>query len=403
MKTKRTDVVVSAVVALSLMANAVMAEPADSCTPQKKAKGPMKVFILAGQSNMEGPADIRTIGYIGDDPATAPMYKEMVGADGKPVVCDHAWLSYLTGSKVTNIEVTGKMTAGYGTLKGSPQLGSCIGPEFTFGIYMSKAVKEPFLIIKTAWGGKSLHTDFRPPSAGPFVFPGPGKNAKAENTGVYYRYMIEHVKSVLKDIKRVCPEYEGQGYEIAGFVWLQGWNDLVAHDVYPKNDYSKYSEWLADFIRDVRKDLNTPNMPFVIGVIGVEGDIKNISPRYVGSHTTFRAAMAAPAAMPEFKGRVVAVHTAPFWDEKLSAIGKKLGLLKGQSNLLDKQVKEGKLTKEEAKKQLKEFEDTLVTAEERALLKRGSSNAGFHYLGCAKTFALMGKSFAEALTGMEKK
>ena len=24
------------------------------------------------------------------------------------------------------------------------------------------------LIIKTAWGGKSLHTDFRPPSAGPY-------------------------------------------------------------------------------------------------------------------------------------------------------------------------------------------------------------------------------------------
>ena len=27
------------------------------------------------------------------------------------------------------------------------------------------------------------------------------------------------------------------------------------------------------------------------------------------------------------------------------------------------------------------------------------SNAGYHYLGCAKTFALMGKAFAEALLG----
>ena len=113
--------------------------------------------------------------------------------------------------------------------------------------------------------------------------------------------------------------------------------------------------------------------------------------------------MAAPAAMPEFKGRVVAVQTAPFWDEKLGAIVDKLESLKGQRNLVNKQVTEGKLTREEADKQLKECEDKLVTAEERALLKRGASNAGYHYLGCAKTFALMGKSFAEALTGMEKK
>ena len=33
---------------------------------------PLKVFILAGQSNMEGPANVSTFDYIGDDPATAP-------------------------------------------------------------------------------------------------------------------------------------------------------------------------------------------------------------------------------------------------------------------------------------------------------------------------------------------
>ena len=34
--------------------------------------------------------------------------------------------------------------------------------------YMDKALDEPVLIIKTAWGGKSLAVDFRPPSAGPY-------------------------------------------------------------------------------------------------------------------------------------------------------------------------------------------------------------------------------------------
>ena len=37
----------------------------------------------------------------------------------------------------------------------------------------------------------------------------------------------------------------------------------------------------------------------------------------------FRQAMAAPAAMPEFKGNVVAVQTAPFWSDELGAIADK--------------------------------------------------------------------------------
>ena len=32
-------------------------------------KKPLKVFILAGQSNMEGHAKVETLDYIGDDPA----------------------------------------------------------------------------------------------------------------------------------------------------------------------------------------------------------------------------------------------------------------------------------------------------------------------------------------------
>jgi alpha-galactosidase len=49
---------------------------------------PLKVFILAGQSNMEGPANIGTFDYIGDDPATAPLLEMMRGADGEPTVSE---------------------------------------------------------------------------------------------------------------------------------------------------------------------------------------------------------------------------------------------------------------------------------------------------------------------------
>ena len=53
------------------------------CSSAMAAGKPLKVFILAGQSNMEGHAHIRTFDYIGDDPATAPMLQEMRGPDAR--------------------------------------------------------------------------------------------------------------------------------------------------------------------------------------------------------------------------------------------------------------------------------------------------------------------------------
>ena len=57
----------------------------------------------------------------------------------------------------------GKLTVGYGAGGREPK----IGPELSFGITMQQHVGEPILLIKTSWGGKSLNTDFRSPSAGP--------------------------------------------------------------------------------------------------------------------------------------------------------------------------------------------------------------------------------------------
>ncbi|MHC4734313.1 MAG: hypothetical protein ACYTDW_07605 [Planctomycetota bacterium] len=77
------------------------------------------------------------------------------------------WISYYQSheSGDPSGEGFGQLTAGYGGRKNPTKPGDNIGPEFTFGIYMQKALKEPILIIKTAWGGKSLYMDFRPPSA----------------------------------------------------------------------------------------------------------------------------------------------------------------------------------------------------------------------------------------------
>ncbi len=377
---------------------------------------PLKVFILAGQSNMQGHAKVETFDYIGDDPTTAPMLQEMRGADGKPRVLDNVWISSIgcLGDAYSDLtEKTGKLTAGFGAPENK------IGPEFTFGIYMDKLLGEPILLLKTAWGGRSLHTDFRPPSAGPYVPTAeeakrwaekPERKTKTEAaTGVFYREMVAHVKKVLADPKRVCPAYDPkQGYEIAGFVWLQGFNDLVSSDTYPPKpgekvrDYSKYGVWLADLIRDVRKDLAAPSMPFVIGVLGVDGLNAN-------DHTkAFRKAMAAPAALPEFKGNVIAIETAPFWSEELAAIDKKREKVSQMRHKLDSKNKnhanaDGKMTPEEKRAFVKKYEAEIIPPAEAAAWKRGASNGGYHYLGCAKTFALMGKAFAEALSNASKR
>ena len=387
---------------------------------------PLKVFILAGQSNMEGPAHISTFDYIGDDPATAPMLKMMKGRDGKPAVSEGAWISYLTGAEEKNFVLSGKLTAGYGSMWGQEPTkpGDKIGPEFTFGLTMDAALEEPVLIIKAAWGGKSLHTDFRPPAAGPYQmssfqlenYPkqeGHGipkdleqwKIEKAKATGHYYRLMMELVKKVLADPKQVYPDYDpADGYELAGFSWLQGFNDMVDSHVYPGHNqpdrFNLYTELLVHFIRDVRKDLAAPKLPFVIGVMGV-GGLKDQSAEMLA----FRRAMAAPADMPEFKGNVAAVQTAPFWSEELGAIDEKRAKVGQMRWFLDSKHKDhpnadGHMTDEQKNEYLKKFEADLIRPAEVALWKRGASNAGYHYLGCAKTFALMGKAFAEATLRM---
>ena len=370
---------------------------------------PVKVFIMAGQSNMEGHARIGTFDYIGDDPATAPLLKKMRNADGTPKVCDHVWISY--GDR------SGKLTAGFGASTNE------IGPEFTFGLTMDEKLDQPIVIIKTAWGGKSLHTDFRPPSAGPYelndyqkkFYYGPPAHGRPANmdewlaekkkaTGVYYRLMLEQTQKVLKDIKSVYPDYkEGQGVELAGFIWMQGWNDMCDNQTYPPTDksnpYDKYSEWLADFIRDVRKDLSAPKMPCVIGVMGVGGLSDKPSP--------FREAMAAPASLPEFKGNVIAIQTAPFWDAKLAQIESKRAQIRQMQWMIGAKDRngpnaDGKMTPEEQQAYMKEYSARMITPADDALWKRGASNAGFHYLGCAKTFAQAGQAFADAVLPLQK-
>ena len=375
---------------------------------------PLRVFILAGQSNMQGHAQVRTFAHIGMDPATKSLLAEMQNADGSPRILDRVWISSIG---CADSEQTGKLTTGFGASQNGPK----IGPEYTFGITMDRLVDGPILLIKTSWGGKSLNTDFRPPSAGPYVFNETqlatfrkqGKDfaaIKAEKemaTGVNYRLMIEHVKSVLADIKRVVPTYDAsKGFELAGFVWFQGWNDMVDSGTYPNRDmpggYDAYSDAMAHFIRDVRKDLNKPKLPFVIGVLGVGGPTSEYGPdqqRYKATHDNFRAAMAAPSKLPEFKGNVTAILAEKYWDLELTAAKAKENELKQKAKKL---ATDNNMKPAEEKALQEKMRAEGLTERERMVIETGISNLEFHYLGSAKILGGIGKGLAEAIAELNR-
>src|SRR5690349_20711566 len=186
---------------------------------------PVKVFILAGQSNMEGKAKVALLEYQAEQPASRDLFRHL-RKDGKWVERDDVWIKFL--------DRKGKLTVGYG----SPR---CIGPELEFGTVVGDHYAEQVLLIKTAWGGRSLFRDFRSPSAGlpPAVvldkMLADQKKRKADATlddvkkqfGATYREMLKEVKDTLGNLKTHFPDYAGQGYELAGFIWFQGWNDMI--------------------------------------------------------------------------------------------------------------------------------------------------------------------------------
>ena len=192
---------------------------------------------------------------------------------------------------------------------------------------------------------------------------------------------------------------------------MKGFNDMVGG--YPRvdpskgkksiNDYSEYSRLLACLIRDVRKDLSAPKLPFVVGVLGVGGE--KVSENAVA----FRDAMAAPAKMDEFKGNVANVFTEEYWPTELDdVLAKEMNVKKqftDKQNEIKKRQKEGENVRQDQANLNKEIRATIektLTEDELFLLDKGKSNQGFHYYGSAKFFGQIGKAFAETLVDLKK-
>lgn len=304
---------------------------------------PVRVFILAGQSNMEGKGGIDPLlNYQIQALETRDIFAHL-HRNGKYIERDDVWIDYL-GRR-------GNLTVGYG----SP---GKIGPELEFGNTVGDYFNEQVLLIKTAWGGKSIGRDFRPPSSGlpsqekinEFVrdlarrdynnrlkqewnqlkkkSPSASKKeaeAKLLKTiheiveeksvqlreeviqshGHYYRLMMNEIHSCLSNLTTRFPGYRGQGYKISGFVWFQGWNDMY------NGFQDEYAQNMKNFIGDIRKDLGLPGLPFVIGIMGQNG-----LQEATGNMAIVKAAQASMNEIEEFRGNVRAIPTDVYWDKK---------------------------------------------------------------------------------------
>jgi hypothetical protein len=251
---------------------------------------PVQVFILAGQSNMEGQAVVDldgknyndgkgTLKTLMNDATKAPLLRHLKNDKGEWTVRNDVWVRYQREKQPL---LAGPLSIGFSIYGGKHHF----GPELQFGHVVGDHVRGQVLLIKTAWGGKSLYKDFRPPSSGGEV-------------GPYYKKMLAEVRLGLDNLKTDFPAYRGQGYEFAGFVWYQGWNDGVD----PKNAVPQYEENLVNLIKDVRKALNAPKLPVVIGELtGPWVDAP-------GAWAALRKAQANAANRPEFKGNVIFVET----------------------------------------------------------------------------------------------
>jgi alpha-galactosidase len=105
------------------------------------------------------------------------------------------------------------------------------------------------------------------------------------------------------------PQYADHQLELVGFGWHQGWNDRVNQAF---ND--EYEQNLANFIRDMRKALEAPELPFVIAETGMSGH-EETHPRAL----SLMRAQAAVAEYDEFRGNVAFVGTKDFYRPKESS------------------------------------------------------------------------------------
>ncbi len=306
----------------TIPANAAPDAPTRKKSWDNDPKG-IKVFILAGQSNMVGYGKVEEGGNPAWEKGSKDIPKEIKGgirclremAVNNANYPEYDYASLLvdprkpeTSAWRTRPDV--KLwwrNGGSGNLGGEIRKGDLVpltstgkwfGPEFGFGQVVGDYYKnDDVLLIKTAWGGRALASDFRSPTM---------VSNRGGEVGPFYKAIFENTREVLDNLGEHFPEWKGKGYQIVGFAWHQGFNDRVSKQFAPE-----YKDNLPDFIQDVRAEFGKPDLPFVIASTGM-GDAGPVAEPPYENYTPVEKAQLWVAGV-EKPVNVLSTDTRPFW------------------------------------------------------------------------------------------
>jgi len=197
--------------------------------PNPVGEGRAKLFLMSGQSNMVGHGGNNNLQRIANN-LLAPR--------------EDVWVK----SIIEPNKKFGPLAPGYGRGNGN------FGVELKMGQVLGDALSENIYMYKAAKGGTTLDSvdEWRPPAYG-------------GTAGNLYEQMMQGFAEFRS---QELAEIE---YDIAGFVWFQGWNDAK-----PDQD-ARYEEHLRNLLQAVRADLELPNLPVIIVQMndgrGVSSDI----------------------------------------------------------------------------------------------------------------------------------
>jgi len=203
-------------------------------------KGPVKVFLLMGQSNMNGRGNIKVLKdkLIKDHPTKYPPSLMKMR--------DDVWITGANGNGISKQMSNVRLEPGFAQF-------AYFGPELAFGHAMGDHYEEKVLLIKIFGGGTPLATHWTSPgSARRTKRQCPLKGRRAGFQGAFYK-----TKKSLDNLAALIDGYDPkQGYQIMGVVWVHGNAD--------GGKYAKeYEDNLTDFITDIRALFGLPKLPFI--------------------------------------------------------------------------------------------------------------------------------------------
>jgi len=233
--------ILALVVALSCASLSVATPcPGAGPAPDGPRKPKLRIYLLAGQSNMEGKGHVRHIKWLKEN--AEPEERKVFARyhrDDSFVDVKRVFIRYK--------DRIGALNVGWGTNR------ELIGPEYGFGLTMAEATAGDILLLKVSEGGKTLKTEFLPPSSG-----GPGR---------LYSEIVDMVQDARSNLSKYVPGYGGQGYTIEGLVWFQGFNDQI-DGAQKAEGFKTYAARLDNLLKDLRSDLDAPDLKMVIGQLG---------------------------------------------------------------------------------------------------------------------------------------